>query len=551
MKKNPRLPLFDNGENGNFVADSYTGIYAMHKYWSKKPYNIMRSFVEAHTQPKDVVLDPFCGSGVSVIESVVGDRKAIGIDINPAAIFITRQALQLAPVKELEEAFESIRDRLQPRINSFYRVERSGKFFQGTHYLWNRDKLVELWCFDDAGKKQVMAPHESDADLADSFVRKDIEDFYPQDLFFHNGRINADGSKSIADLFTCRNLKALSLIMAEIEKVGDSVIRDLLRFSFTSSVGQASKMVFVIKRRGKMDNKSQIERKEVGSWVIGYWRPKEYFEINAWNCFENKFRKVLRAKKAQQESGHRPREASQFQDLVSTDANTILFNLPAQLGLKRIPDNSVDYVITDPPHGNRIPYLELSMMWNSWLKNEVDYHNEIVVSDSKGRKKDIHDYNALLNSVFEEIYRVLKPGRYFSLMFNSLDDHTWINVISKLYGLNLILEKVETLSYSANSVVQDTRTGALKSDFIITFAKNISAKTQELNILTLESDESELRDGVAQAVKNESPNQNEQYQLLNRVFRHFLNQHKFFRVSEIVGILTDSHPRTVEASLGK
>ena len=548
MAKNTRLPLFDDGKNGNYVADSYTGIYAMHKYWSKKPYNIIRNFIEQYTSPGDVVLDPFCGSGVSIIESVVGDRKAIGIDINPAAIFITRQALQLAPVDQLKIAFESIQQSIQSRINSFYHIERDGKTLQGTHYLWQDEKLVELWGFDEAGKKQVLSPTESDIRLSESFVREDIKDFYPQDVFFHNGRINADSRMSIADLFTSRNLAALSLIMAEIEKVENSVIRDLLRFCFTSSVGQASKMVFVIKRRGKMDNTAARERKEVGSWVIGYWRPKEYFEINAWNCFENKFKKVLRAKKGQQESGREQRETSQVTELLSTGANTLLMNLPAQIGLKNIPNDSVDYIITDPPHGNRIPYLELSMMWNSWLKNTVDYENEIIVSDAKARKKDIHDYNALLNDVFEEIYRVLKPGRHFSLMFNSLDDHTWINVISKLYGISLVLEKVETLNYSSNSVVQDTRTGALKSDFIITFSKSSERKHQELKILTLDSDGEELRAGVSKVLNDEHLDVTEQYQVLNHVFRFFLNQNKFFKISEIIGILGTSLNKTLVAT---
>lgn len=40
------------------------------------------------------MIDLFCDSGISVIESIILERKAVGIDINPAAIFITEQMLK-------------------------------------------------------------------------------------------------------------------------------------------------------------------------------------------------------------------------------------------------------------------------------------------------------------------------------------------------------------------------------------------------------------------------------------------------------------------------
>ena len=52
------------------IPKSYTGIYSMHKYWSKKPFNVISKYVEEYTKPNDIVLDPFLGSGISSIESV-------------------------------------------------------------------------------------------------------------------------------------------------------------------------------------------------------------------------------------------------------------------------------------------------------------------------------------------------------------------------------------------------------------------------------------------------------------------------------------------------
>ncbi|NEP42191.1 MAG: site-specific DNA-methyltransferase, partial [Okeania sp. SIO2H7] len=74
-------------------AKSYTGLYGLHKYWGKKPYNVMSDLIEEYTSPNEIVLDPFLGSGVSVTEAIFNQRKGFGIDINPSAIFIAEQII--------------------------------------------------------------------------------------------------------------------------------------------------------------------------------------------------------------------------------------------------------------------------------------------------------------------------------------------------------------------------------------------------------------------------------------------------------------------------
>ena len=43
--------------------------------------------------------------------------------------------------------------------------------------------------------------------------------------------------------------------------------------------------------------------------------------------------------------------------------------------------------LSDPPHGDRIPYLELSEIWNVILGEEPPFEAEIVVSNAKDRSK--------------------------------------------------------------------------------------------------------------------------------------------------------------------
>ncbi len=71
-----------------------------------------------------------------------------------------------------------------------------------------------------------------------------------------------------------------------------------------------------------------------------------------------------------------------------------------------------------------------------WMvKKGVDYENEIIISEAKDRNKNIDNYNELLNDVIVECFRVLKPNKYFSFMFNSLDDESWLNVVRTFHQI--------------------------------------------------------------------------------------------------------------------
>ncbi len=530
----------DISQKNNYKAESYTGIYALHKYWSKKPYNIIRDFIKRYTKPGDIVLDPFCGSGISITEAIITNRKALGIDINPIAIFITEQLLAKFSSKEISYEFRKLKSKIKEHIDRLYRVTRNEEEFIGTHFIWKDNELTEVWYKkpDDKNGKKIDSPTFEDKKIAQSFSYDNIPYDFPHGQFFHNPRINAYRNQRIYELFTPRNLLALCMLLNEIEKIENEKIRNLFKFVFTAAVGQSSKMVFVVKSRGKYtgNNNGSSNRKEVGSWVIGYWVPRENFEINVWNCFENKFRKTLKAKGEQSGKPYHVRSANNFDELKE-DKNLWLINAPCQKALKNIPDESIDYIITDPPHGNRQPYLELSMMWNEWLKFDVSYEDEIIISEAKDRGKDAEDYFRLLNITLEEIVRVLKPDRYFSLMFNSLDDETWLNLVQQMNQLNLDLYKVETLGYSANSVVQDTREKGLKTDFIITFKKAQNKIHKKLQFISLSNERSFIVNLIDKHLFQADDGQLETYQILNLILTELLQSNKFIKLTDIIKIL--------------
>lgn len=513
-------------------AKSYTGLYALHKYWGKKPYNIMADFIRKYTSPNEIVLDPFLGSGVSVTEAVFRGRKGFGIDINPSSIFITSQILSKLNPNTIIAGFNAIEEDLRNRINSFYCVKRNGEEYVGQNYLWEKNKLVEVRFSNGARKRDTTSPTESDIELAGSFQFQDITSFFPTTKFFHNSRINAKGTDNVSNLFTKRNLLALSLLFERIEKIEHEDIRELFKFCFTSAIGQASKMVFVIKGRNKTkENGNAVisDKKEVGSWVIGYWQPKEFFENNVWTCFETRFKKLLKAKKEQYSIPSNFKLSHNFEDLKES-GDYLLTNKPSQNYLKLIEDNSVDYILSDPPHGNRIPYLELSLLWNSWLKKDVNYDDEIIVSESKERRKDSLNYNKLMNEAIKECFRVLKPERYFSFMFNSLDNDAWNNVIKTFHASGFELHLIETMGYSANSVVQDNRKNGLQTDFIITYKKPIQPNPDRnlefINLIDYPDLLKQITDFKNRGYKH--------FQIMNSIFCNVLKDDKFFNISELL-----------------
>lgn len=86
-------------------AERHTAQYQMHKYFARRPYNVFRHIIKHYTNKGDIILDCFCGGGVTIFESVALGRKPIGIDINPLATFITRMQMFNGEIGELKDFY--------------------------------------------------------------------------------------------------------------------------------------------------------------------------------------------------------------------------------------------------------------------------------------------------------------------------------------------------------------------------------------------------------------------------------------------------------------
>lgn len=504
--------------------NTYKGIYAMHKYWGKKPFNEISKFIEKYSDPEDVVMDCFCGSGVTLIEAVKAGRKAVGVDLNPIAIKLTKASLTPVDIKDVDKEFKRIKKALFSMINGLYELEIDGEPTMVTHTIWKNREPIEVWYATDAERKKIRAGTSKDIEMA--FSPKAEPKWYPDSVMYENSRINVGKKQKVSDLFTPRALVALSWILDEIKKIDDERIRDIFELTFSGTLSQASNLVFVI--RGRKKNEGNRDRAEVGSWVIGYWVPEEHFEIHVWNCFENRYKKIL---KGVQEIN----DIFSERDEEYLSSHVQLFNGTAtDLAAE---DNSIDYVFIDPPHANRILYMEQSLMWNAWLgiDKNIDWDKEIIVSEAKDRtEKNEDNYNLLLDNAFSEIQRTLKPHHYFSMAFNCLDDVTWIQTLNLFAKHGFELKDIVPLEYSATSVIQDNRKNALKTDFVLTFQNN---SNQQLGRISFMEDPGKLEELIKSLY--ETHPEYEVYNVMNALFEQTIPQGYIYRVSEIVKLCAE------------
>jgi len=58
-------------------AKQHSPAYMMHRYFARRPYNVFSELIKHYTEEGDVILDPFCGGGVTIVEGLLLKRKVI------------------------------------------------------------------------------------------------------------------------------------------------------------------------------------------------------------------------------------------------------------------------------------------------------------------------------------------------------------------------------------------------------------------------------------------------------------------------------------------
>jgi tRNA G10 N-methylase Trm11 len=105
-------------------------------------------------------------------------------------------------------------------------------------------------------------------------------------------------------------------------------------------------------------------------------------------------------------------------------------------------NNSIDYIFTDPPFGSNIFYGDCSFLWESWLGKFTDDIKEAVWNKSRTPSeggKTLDDYKRLMMESFREMYRVLKPNRWATVVFSNSDDRVWEGIQDAAHQAGFII----------------------------------------------------------------------------------------------------------------
>ncbi len=451
-----RLPNADHV----ILPQTHSAMYLMHKYWGRKPANIVRSYINKYTKAGDVVLDPFVGSGVTAFEALRLKRHAVAFDLNPFSEFLIKTTLTPVPPSKLNDAANQIKESISSLYKFCYFIDCSEckEEAEITHCIFKEEKRkdnqkgqvapyklplltgVYLSCDKCGTLKFNSGENEAvfEAVLAQiSLIEGKFEDLiqknelsipsfefrYPTGKKYTQLRHSLIHKPQLELLFTKRALLMLSAIQKAINSFKeDSALWNALRLSFSAALGQASKMVWVIsKRQGK-----KLDYKQIGSWTHHFfWNPTEYFEVNAWNCFLNRIHKTSRGYDEVRENIPYNIKFARHPEEVFRSKVPALFVDPHSSTNLPLKDNSVDFIFTDPPYGNSIQYMELSSLWNAWLGLSSDkgalakyaQENEIIMN--RRQNKDRETYQSLLTRAFQECYRVLKPNRWLLVTFHN------------------------------------------------------------------------------------------------------------------------------------
>lgn len=445
-------------ENKKDIEKTPSSIYLMHKYWGKKPSDELKKLVEKYTKEGDLILDPFAGYGGIGIEGILLNRDVIINDLNPIANFIAKCIMERdIDLNKLEKLFLEIKEKYSKYEKKWYSYE-------------NNEIITTLRDKNDRPKKIKIKDRKTKKMLEIELRQEEIENFiieeektpikfwYPTDVLIKNSRINSNGNMRISDLFPKRALICQAYLFEIISNLEESKEKEMLKLAFTSNLANCSKLVPPITSRGETSQ---------GAWMTGYYIGEYYLENNVFHYFENRVKKIIKGK-------------SDYLDILKIKENTGEYTIK-NYDAKEIDirSNSIDFVFTDFPYGDTIPYFEQSQLWNTWLRNRVDYENEIVVSDSSERQKDIEVFSRDITKAISEISRVLKENAYFVFTFHSLYGKEWTTISNAIAKNDFKFVDCELMLQKTLPPRQLNRKTTIKGDILVVYKKCNNCKTEE------------------------------------------------------------------------
>lgn len=514
-----------------FTADISEGkhdpFYMAHGYHTKVPFKAIMRYILNYTNPNDIVLDGFCGSGMtgvaaqmcgkdsiplqqemlsSVPNSKWGRRRAILSDLSPMASFISYNFNMPFDMQNFVNTANRIIEQLDnlcgwvystlhtdgvsvgnieytvwadnyicpscgmeicywdisvledntlvkhPKCPSCgYLINKNNcaraldtKLDKSVNSLFTTVKNTPVKIFYKYGGRRFSKKVDiGDIDTIDRIENMDVTSWFPNDEIPEGYNTSqpkkSHGINYVHQFYTKRNLYVLSECYKLINKTTDNRLKNILLFWFSS----------IYSRSHKCNRYMPSHNRHVGPLSGTLYIPFFQAEINIISLLKEKLKSM--------------------QNVFGMKKGYVLVTNQSTTDYVNIPNNSIDYIFTDPPFGDNLNYSELNMIWESWLKIKTNNEKEAVVNDVQ--KKELYDYQRLMELCFLQYYKVLKPNRWITVEFHNSKNAVWNSIQESLQKAGFVVADVRTLDKQKGTTKQLSNYSAVKQDLIISAYK--------------------------------------------------------------------------------
>jgi adenine-specific DNA methylase len=434
------------------IVDNPAGF--IHNYMARKPYNIVSKIISEFTDENDVVYDPMFGSGTTLIEASKLGRVAIGADLNPLAVKLCGVSLKEWDLPDVFKTIEDFKKDVESECSKLYTFEINGetRVIERCHFDFVDDRLVPTAYWYKVKSNGKLSGRKKTN--ADSYILKNYQSFASKSVsrihdrrLIPNSRIAIKDGTTVFSYFCKRNLVALDKIFSILDRYKTRYGYETLEIIVSSAI-----------------NLIKLSDKKASS-QMPFWLPqKNVTSRNAVFIIEQK------AKAMEDGLKYLKEKCKSFVD----EKRVFLYNKPSQnLSIAALPDNTVDLVLTDPPYTDQVPYLEYSQLW-FYLNEEknIDFEDELVVSDATSRDKTYDDFNNTFDKIIERTAKALKLQGVFVMFYHTFDLKSWQHILSMMqnHGLKYVYQIPTAAPRKSFKTVMSPRS-TLDGNYLLFFTK--------------------------------------------------------------------------------
>ncbi|KHT46327.1 DNA methylase [Alteromonas marina] len=527
-----------------FAADVSEGkndpIYNAHSYHTKVPYKAIMRYILHYTNPGDVVLDCFCGSGMTGVaaqkcnsKSIIKDmgytvinddiyengnivskaglRYSVLSDISPAAAHISNSYNSSISLKDKIEANQIITF-LKKKYGFLYTTRHvNGDSAEINYTVWSDvfecehcHKDVNFWdsavCKDTYGVRDKFQCSSCGADLKKSNLKRKKTSYFDHVV-----------GEVVERTELCPSLIHYKYKGKAYTKAPDRIDIENIRKADDLLIGLDFPKVLIPEGINTQQPKTShgIERVDEFYFKRALFflaQFKQMTKNRALLRFLSSSSMVLsklyrfRSQGGKLGAGGGPMNGTLYipslikeipvlkvlSEHVKRSVHDIdlkgysrLQGVSSATCLSSIADSSIDYAFIDPPFGANINYSELNCIWEGWLKVETNNKQEAI--ENKHQKKSIDDYRLLMKASFCELFRVLKPGKWLTVEFSNTKATVWNSIQSAITEAGFIVANISALDKRQGSFKAVTTSTAVKQDLVISAYKPIKSLESNVN----------------------------------------------------------------------